>query len=185
MTICAQGRECLLGGVIDGEMAADAAGRMVRRGTEELPHHYPGVGIDAFAVMPNHVHGVIVLTGPGRPHGTGQPRGLPLRGAVSLGTGIVGAGPCACPDRPGSQLSLPDVVHRFRSYTTAQYRRGVKQHGWPPFPGRMWQRNYWEQVIRDDASLNRIRKTIANNAARRGTDKLHPDATPFPALGRC
>jgi REP element-mobilizing transposase RayT len=77
-------------------------------------------------------------------------------------------------------LSLPDVVHRFKSYTTAQYRHGVYEHGWPPFPRRLWQRNYWEHIIRDDASLNRIREYIANDPARWELDQPHPDTPPNP-----
>ena len=53
----------------------------------------------------------------GEPRDTGQPQGLPL-------------------------VALPDVVHRFKTMTTKRYVDGVKQKEWPPFPGRLWQRNY-------------------------------------------
>jgi REP element-mobilizing transposase RayT len=49
----------------------------------------------------------------------------------------------------------------------------VKQHGWPPFPGKLWQRNYWEHVIRDEAELNSIREYIQNNPAQWQFDQLH------------
>ena len=91
--------------------------------------------------MPNHIHGII----------------------------IVGAGLRACPDdyQPGDKngqpqgaaptLSLSDVVHRFKTLTTKRYTDGVKQHGWPPFSGRLWQRNYFEYIVRNEDELNRIR----------------------------
>jgi putative transposase len=185
VTICVQDRECLSGAVVDGEMVCNAAGRMVQRVWDELSRHYPGVENDAFVAMPNHVHGIIILTrtgqppGAGQPRGTGQPRGAGQpRGVAPTAPRIVGAGPCACPGRPGSQLSLPDVVHRFKSYTTAQYRHGVYEHGWSSFPQRLWQRNDWDHVIRNDASLGRIREYIEHNAARWENDRLHPDEAP-------
>ena len=63
-------------------------------------------------------------------------------------------------------MSLPDVVHRLKSLTTARYRHGVYQHGWRPFPGRLWQRNYYEHIIRNERALQRIRQYIINNPAR-------------------
>ncbi len=60
-------------------------------------------------------------------------------------------------------MSLPDVVHRFKTMTTKRYVDGVKTAGWTPFPSRLWQRNYYEHIIRDDESLNRIREYIVNN----------------------
>ena len=63
-------------------------------------------------------------------------------------------------------MSLSDVVHRFKTMTTRRYAEGVKQNGWPSFRGRLWQRNYFEHIIRDEASLNRIRRYILENPAR-------------------
>jgi putative transposase len=149
VTVCVQGRECLLGAVVDGEMVPNPAGWMVQRVWDELPGHYPGVETDTFAALPNHVHGIVVLTGPGHGLGHGQ-----AQGPAPTAPGIVGATPRGCPDPHGCppSLSLPDVVHRFKSYKMAQYRNGVNQHGWPRFLGRLWQRNYWEHIIRDDAA---------------------------------
>ena len=72
-------------------------------------------------------------------------------------------------------MSLPDVVHRFKSLTTARYRHGVRDHGWPAFRGRLWQRNYYEHVIRDDDDLNNIREYIVNNPLRWDEDTENPD----------
>ena len=73
VTICTQNGECLLGEIMDGEMHLSSAGQMVRSVWNELPQYYPGVDVDAFVVMPNHIHGIVVLV-------------------------FVGAGPRACPD---------------------------------------------------------------------------------------
>ena len=71
-------------------------------------------------------------------------------------------------------MSLGDVVHRFKTMTTKRYSDGVKSSGWPSFRGRLWQRNYFEHVIRDDSSLDRIRRYIAQNPARWDVDEENP-----------
>ena len=59
--------------------------------------------------------------------------------------------------------------------TTNQYIRGVKEDGWLPFPGRLWQRNYYEHIIRDEDELNYYRAYIADNPAHWQTDEDNPD----------
>ena len=143
-------------------MLLNDVGRMIQSVWDELPQHYPGVEVDAFIIMPNHIHGIIELT--------------------------VGAGPCACPESgqpqiqgqprgvaPTAAISLPDVVHRFKSLTTTHYRHGVIQNRWRPFPGRLWQRNYYEQIIRDEDELQRLRQYISDNPANWETDEENPD----------
>jgi putative transposase len=71
-------------------------------------------------------------------------------------------------------LSLPDVVHRFKTITTKRYVDGVKQNGWPRFPGRLWQRNYYEHIIRDEDDLKRIRKYIEQNPEKWESDRRNP-----------
>jgi REP element-mobilizing transposase RayT len=61
--------------------------------------------------------------------------------------------------------------------TTNEYIRGVKQSGWPPFRGRLWQRNYYEHIIRNDQSLHCIRQYIAENPLRWHLDRENPDRT--------
>jgi len=155
VTICSQNRECMFGQVVEGQMILNAPGHMVELVWRELPQHYPGIEVDAFVVMPNHVHGIIIL---------------------------VGAGPRACPDKSGqpqgvtptTTMSLPDVVHRFKSLTTARYRRGVLQDSWPAFPGRLWQRNYHEHVVRSEEELNRIQQYVIDNPLHWEEDPENP-----------
>jgi len=71
-------------------------------------------------------------------------------------------------------LSLPDVVHRFKSLTTARYRRAVRDEGWRPFRGRLWQRNYYEHVIRDEEDLDRVRRYVEENPLRWAEDPENP-----------
>jgi len=109
--------------------------------------------------MPNHFHGIIVLD--------------------------VGAGPRACPpfvghhgkghpQRGALALSLADVIQRFKSLTTTRYRYGVSQDEWPPFPGRLWQRNYFERVIRNENELIDTRGYISENPVKWEFDENNP-----------
>lgn len=184
VTVCVQNRECLFGHIVGAapcgrpQMVLNDAGIMIQTVWDEIPPHYPGIEIDTFVVMPNHIHGIIVIVGAG-------PRACP-NGRVG---GAVGHGHMHTPDcaptvytergngRPrgaAPTLSLPDVVHRFKTLTTKHYADGVKQHGWPTFPGRLWQRNYYEHIIRNDDELNRIREYIVNNPAQWELDRENP-----------
>jgi len=156
VTICTQNRQCLFGEIVDGEMRLNDAGQMVQSVWAELTQHYAGVDIDGFVVMPNHIHGIVILTS-------------------------VGVGPGACPVKGQPQgvaptLSLPDVVHRFKSLTTARYRRGVMQRGWPGFCNRLWKRNYYEHVIRGGDELDRIRRYVEDNPRMWEMDRENPAA---------
>jgi len=161
IAICAQNRQCLFGNIANGDMRLNDAGKMIQIVWNELPEYYPGIEIDEFVIMPNHFHGIVV---------------------------IVGAGPCACPKisandhtekgqpqgiAPTTNLALPDVVHRFKTMTTKRYADGVKQSAWPPFPGKLWQRNYWEHIIRNESELNHIREYIRSNHTKWDLDKLY------------
>jgi REP element-mobilizing transposase RayT len=66
----------------------------------------------------------------------------------------------------GGTYSLSEIVHHLKSRTTAQYALGVRQHGWPPFPGTLWQRGFFDRVIRDEEELNRLREYILQNPMR-------------------
>ncbi|MCI0596714.1 MAG: hypothetical protein L0Z48_09285, partial [candidate division Zixibacteria bacterium] len=63
VTICTQGREGLFGGIKNGGMELNPAGQMVQTVWEELPRRFPDIELDEFIIMPNHVHGIIVIVG--------------------------------------------------------------------------------------------------------------------------
>ena len=198
ITIVTQGRACLFGEVVAGEMRMNDAGRMVQQVWDELALFYEGVQTDAFIVMPNHVHGIIILTGnvratprgcpnpqsgprqargPAPTSGSGQARGpAPTSGsgqaqgpAPTSGSGQAQGPAPTAPTAP--TLGLPDVVHRFKTMTTKRYADGVRANQWTPFPGRLWQRNYYEHIIRDDQSWRRIREYIMTNPLRWHLDR--------------
>jgi REP element-mobilizing transposase RayT len=180
VTICVRGGECLLGEVVDGKMQLNEWGRVVGYYWGRMPRHFPHVELDAWVVMPNHVHGIIVITD--RPTGRGEAslttRSLPESappGPVSSPAKPVSGD--ASPLRPtgASSGSLGAIVGNFKSVTTRRINRMRKTPGMP-----VWQRNYWEHIVRDGKSLNRIREYIRTNAARWADDQLHPAAPPNP-----
>jgi REP element-mobilizing transposase RayT len=68
------------------------------------------------------------------------------------------------------------VIGAFKSLTTVDYIRGVETMDWRPFRGRLWQRNYYEHIVRDDGSLDRIRQYIRDNPVRWEIDRENPHA---------
>ena len=76
-------------------------------------------------------------------------------------------------DDPG--VSISRVVQWFKIMTTNAYIRGAKEHGWPEFEGKLWQRSFHDHIIRDERDLNNIRHYIATNPARWHEDRFHVD----------
>ena len=66
------------------------------------------------------------------------------------------------------------MVQWFKTMTTNEYIRCVNQSGWPPFPKRVWQRNYYEHIIRDEDELNIIRQYIRDNPTKWDQDPDNP-----------
>ena len=163
VTICAEGRRCLFGDVTDRKMILNDAGRMVGRVWREIPDHYPGVQIDRWQVMPNHLHGIIGLDDAALASGRGRTQGsAPTGGGQARGPA------------PTRAFSLSHVLQRFKSFTTTSYIQGVSSAGWQRFDGRLWQRNYFEHIIRDNESLRAIRDYIVTNPERWNADRENP-----------
>jgi len=106
--------------------------------------------LDTFVVMPNHVHGIVVFVGAGL--------ALPLEIALSCQEGAASSAP-----------TLGDVMRAFKSLSALRVNRRMMR------TGRLWQRNYFEHVIRDEEDLNLIRQYILGNPARWEEDENHPD----------
>jgi REP element-mobilizing transposase RayT len=111
----------------------------------DLGTHYSGVEVDSYVVMPNHLHGIILLAGD-------EPGSSPKR----------------------SSLSISEVMRRFKSFTTHEYGVGVRQHGWPAYPGKLWQARFYDRIIRNERELVAIRQYIEQNPQRWELDSLNP-----------
>lgn len=155
VTICVQNRECLFGAIDDGRVQLNDAGRMVERWWYKLPDKFPTVTVDEHIVMPNHFHGIIVISAARSSGGHADP-----------------------PDDEPARVSLPRIVQWFKTMTTNAYIRGVKTAGWPRFAGRLWQRNYYERIIRNRREWHNIRRYIQNNPINWYDDRNHPNHYP-------
>ncbi len=125
-------------------MALNDAGRIVQHCWDDLANHFAHVELDAFVVMPNHVHGIIVLTD-------------------GVGAGLKPA-PTSMKRHP-----LPEIVRAFKTFSS---RRVNQLHQTPGTP--VWQRNYYDHVIRTENDLSNIREYIVNNPLKWGLDALNP-----------
>jgi REP element-mobilizing transposase RayT len=149
VTICAAHRLCLFGGVVDAEMQLNTAGDLVAQEWLRSAELRPGVILDAFVVMPNHLHGVIVIDGP------------PALAAAGEG-------------RAGPNV-LPSIINGFKAATTRRIRELRRD---PKLT--VWQRNYYERIVRSERSLDRIREYIAGNPTNWAQDRENPNVVRRP-----
>ncbi len=163
VTVVVQGRAPLFGDVKDGEIQLNGAGQAVQRIWNRMPDRFPGVEMDAFVVMPNHIHGIIVI------HATSRPLDRPVEHVTAMTRAASG-------NDVGSRFRLSDVVGIYKSLTTAEYIQGVKSLNWPPFHGRLWQRNYYDHIVRGDKSLRVLRQYILDNPSQWDSDRENPMA---------
>ena len=199
VTICCKNKEHFFGYISQQEMHLNDAGKMIQSEWLKLPARFPDIHLHEFVVMPNHFHAIIELVGAtlvvaqraeqtaqnqkrniqnseqdtqspeikkGNTNwqGHGQPQGLPQR----------------LPQRssqlspiPPAKKTLGDIIGAFESITTVGYIRGVKAHHWKRFDKKLWQRNYWEHIIRNERAFDNISNYIKNNPAKWKDDMFH------------
>ena len=140
VTVCARNHELVFGKIVEDEMRLNDAGRIVQNCWNALLFRFPGIELDAFMIMPNHVHGIIM---------------------------IVGAGQALSPNSP----TLGDIIRVFKSTSAINLNLMLSMSG-----QSIWQRNYYEHIIRDEESLSKIREYIAYNPLSWSMDRENPDA---------
>ncbi|MCK5783987.1 MAG: hypothetical protein KAH06_06035 [Desulfobacterales bacterium] len=168
VTACVQNCECLLGEIVEGRVVLNDAGRMVENIWMELPQRFLNMISDIFVVMPNHFHGILILDD--------HPDGIINRRGESCDRPINHDEPGDHKDRPYGTLdgSVGRIVQAFKSLSTNAYIQGVNNDGWSPFPGKLWQRNYYERIIRDEEELLQVRKYIRDNPVKWVIDDENP-----------
>jgi len=150
VTICTQPDAPLFGQIADATVRLNSYGEVVDECWRQIPNHNPLVQLDAFVVMPNHLHGIVVLV-----------QDAPGRGTT-----------CRAPtERFGQPVpgSLPTLIRSFKS---AAARTINELRGRPG--GRVWQRGYYERVIRNERELSAVRRYIVYNPLRWELDPEHP-----------
>ena len=154
VTICVKNRLCLFGNIADGKMNLNDAGKMVTNEWLKLPERFPNIQLHEYVVMPNHFHAILEIVGATlvvAPNNADAQNEQPNKGQPNKG------------QPQGIAPTLGDMVGAFQSITTVEYIRGVKNKNWQRFNKKLWQRNYWEHIIRNDKSYQNISKYIINN----------------------
>jgi len=151
----------LFGEIVDGKMILNDAGRMVENEWLKIPNRFPNTQLHEFVVMPNHFHAILEITENVR---------ATLVVAQNVTDDDIRATTRVAPTT--KPKTIGDMIGAFQSITTVEYIRGVKQWGWQPFEKKLWQRNYWEHIIRDYESFERISNYIITNPENWNKDKL-------------
>jgi putative transposase len=164
VTTCVQNRECLFGDVIDGIMVLNDAGRLVESVWHGLTERFLSLELDAFIVMPNHVHFIVNVAVPGEYDGVAR-ENLATQGCAptfNLHT-------MENKTDQGRAPALDRVVGAFKSISATQINRLLSRTGQP-----LWQRNYYERVIRNESELQGLRDYIIHNPLKWADDTENP-----------
>jgi putative transposase len=146
ITICTHERLPLFGEIVDEKMIQNEKGMMAEKCWHAIPDHFPWVILDAFIVMPNHVHGII-----------------------TVGTNDVGANnhlPLPSKPKHGTSQTIGSIIRGFKIGVTKWFRFNTNVHV-------VWQRNYYEHIIRNDEAYLKIAEYIQTNPQRWEDDIYH------------
>ena len=149
ITICAYKGNALFGQIVDGVMQLNPLGQIAHQAWVDLPKRHPQISVDPFVIMPNHGHAVISILAETGKAGIPRQYAKPVAGSIST------------------------VVNAYKvSVTKLAIHAGL-------IPGPpLWQRNFYDHIVRTDQELANIREYIRTNPARWLADQLHPDAPP-------
>jgi len=133
----------------DGIVEPSALGRVVPECWVQIPRHFSAAELDAFVIMPNHLHGLVLLNN--------RPRGVAVN-AEAFQKPVAG--------------SVPTIVRSFKSAVSARAKQAGVALSHP-----VWQRNYFERVLRNGRELTQAMRYILENPARWQFDVENPERT--------
>ena len=169
VTVCVWQRESLFGEIKNGETLLNEFGKIVIKCWDDLPNYYPNAQLDEFVVMPNHVHGIVSLSNVGAQFiALFRKTTLEKQGVINVAPtenngskqGAMNLGP----------TTVGEIVRGFKARCTHAINKIRKTPGVP-----VWQRNYYEHIIRDDRELDTIRQYIGYNPLNWDEDEENPD----------
>ncbi|MEK7369016.1 MAG: transposase [Planctomycetota bacterium] len=156
ITICVKDRKYLLGEVVNGEIILSCIGKIVEKCWVEIPKHFPHVQLDQYVIMPNHIHGIIEILG----NCVGVENFQPLQRTNRYQKVI--------------PKSLGSFVRGFKVGVAKWCRQNQYKHF-------VWQRNYYEHIIRSEDELNSIREYILSNPLQWQFDRENAGRIPDKA----
>jgi REP element-mobilizing transposase RayT len=204
VTICTHQRNCLFGEIVDGEIKLNTNGEIARGSWLSIPRHFKNVELDEFVIMPNHLHGIIIIESSevagealanqdlSQSFSEVAGEALANQDFSQLFSEVAGealanqdfskqqnlSGQCFAPTvHTGETVkingtkpqSLAAITQNYKSVSTRQINRMNKAKG-----NVIWQRNYYEHIIRNEEALNNIREYIVNNSINWVKDQENP-----------
>ena len=157
VTICTHHRNCLFAEIVDGKAILNEFGKIVESRWWDLPNRYPGVEIDQFVIMPNHLHGILIIN----EYSVGAIHELPLQQRKGS--------PEIQMRKNRRKMLLPKIIGFLKMNSAKEINEIRKTSGQP-----VWQRNYYEHVIRNEKDLARIYEYIENNPLQWHLDEENP-----------
>jgi putative transposase len=149
VTVLSLHQQTVFGVIKDGIFKPNINGNIVKECWYELDKHYYNINLDTFIVMPNHIHGIIFLEDTNVP--SSRNVGAGLRPALT------------------KLQKLPEIIRAFKSFSSRRINEHRNTPGTP-----VWQRNYYERVIRNEKEFNEIRQYIVDNVTNWGKDTENP-----------
>ena len=156
ITICTQNKQNLFGQIQNDKVQPSAQGKIVSQNWLDIPNHHSGITLDAFILMPNHLHGIIMIHS--------DRSALIVPGQSSDVAGYVPTGHASFISPKSGSLSA--VIRSFKSACTKR----INEESLHKNP--IWQSRFYEHVIRDENDLHRIRMYIENNPLRWSEDEF-------------
>jgi REP element-mobilizing transposase RayT len=166
ITICTQNRECFFGRISQGMLKLNEAGKMIEIEWKNLTKQFNYIRLDSFIIMPNHLHGIINITG-GPPFGSINEYYLNHE-EITKNLNLI-------KNTSGTlKNSIGRIIQRFKSISTVKYIESVRLHHWPFFEKHLWQKNFHDHIIRNMEELKTMRRYIMNNPMKWESDKDNP-----------
>ena len=167
LTICTHERKCLFGEITDDKMHLNDAGRIVAEEWLKTPVIRAEIELDEWVVMPNHFHGIAVITDTGATNRHGAKKRNTDDRPVGRCSGRFNGRPPVAPTGPKPK-SIGAMMSGFKSSVTSRVNAYRQLSG-----SEVWQRNYWDHIIRNETELTTLRKYIRTNPARWQQDSLY------------
>ncbi len=157
VTICTRDRTCFFGDIINSEIHHSEIGQTAQKFWADIPNHFEHTYIDSYVIMPNHVHGIVVID---------RPQNVETRNFASLHQSETPTNQSNkfAPLKPGS---LQAIIHAYKSSVTRWCKKNNQEHF-------AWQPRFYDHIIRADGSLDKIREYIVNNPIKWELDKNNP-----------
>ena len=163
VTVCTQNRRIVFGDIENNTMKLNQLGLIVEKKWKDIPKHFANVQLDAFQIMPNHIHGILfIVNDVGAKHskiGLHKQNDNHTENASPLQTWPQGT-------QPGS---LSAIMQNYLSITTRKINQIRKTPG-----NKLWQRNYYDRIVRNESELHKIREYIVNNPLKWELDRENP-----------